>query len=524
MRMRLPRDGRDERLRPELPEPGDALADEVDRDLVAACREVAGDAHVDHELLARRDRARKVEARQLLPGSVGLRQVGPDRDDAVPERAAGQVAPSRVADPERQAERPAVLDRSPRLIGAQLHGKVRLVPERLDRGQDVPLGLLSSAPEVQLLAQQLPHVPDGPDADEQVQLDVALHRCEPRLRGDLLQVLRVERRLERAVHLHLLDQLPLSFGAVRRLRALADVDAPTGDERSPDHFERGDLVVEVVHRVEEDRRVEPVLPGHVLHGHGVELGARLGRLPDWAVDRGDALPCDLDHVLGDVDPGHLVAAARQKLAEPAGPAADVEDPRAEPQTQLLDDVRERPQSERQLLRGRRVERLRAQPEPPRWGQLLDIAAVPGGVILADVLEPSGRCFDGLLRHRTRGYARVHWPVVTVYTDLFRYRDLFLNLFRRELRVKYRGSTLGVAWTLINPIVLMLAYWLVFSVIVRAVSIQHYPLFLLTGLLVWLFFQSAIQMACSSLLGHASLVKQVRLPRQLLPFSVVATNL
>jgi len=114
--------------------------------------------------------------------------------------------------------------------------------------------------------------------------------------------------------------------------------------------------------------------------------------------------------------------------------------------------------------------------------------------------------------------------VTVYTDLFRYRDLFLNLFRRELRVKYRGSTLGVAWTLINPIVLMLAYWLVFSVIVRAVSIQHYPLFLLTGLLVWLFFQSAIQMACSSLLGHASLVKQVRLPRQLLPFSVVATNL
>jgi lipopolysaccharide transport system permease protein len=114
--------------------------------------------------------------------------------------------------------------------------------------------------------------------------------------------------------------------------------------------------------------------------------------------------------------------------------------------------------------------------------------------------------------------------VRVYVDLFRYRDLFLNLFRRELRVKYRGSTLGLAWTLINPIVLMLAYWLVFAVIVRAVSVHHYPLFLLTGLLVWIFFQSAVQMACSSLLGQASLVKQVRLPRQLLPVSVVATNL
>ena len=114
--------------------------------------------------------------------------------------------------------------------------------------------------------------------------------------------------------------------------------------------------------------------------------------------------------------------------------------------------------------------------------------------------------------------------MAVYTDIFRYRELFLNLFRRELRVKYRGSALGLAWTLINPIMLMVAYWLVFSVIVRAVSVDHYPLFLLTGLLVWTFFQSAIQMSCSSLLGQASLVKQVRLPRQLLPVSVVATNL
>jgi ABC-type polysaccharide/polyol phosphate export permease len=114
--------------------------------------------------------------------------------------------------------------------------------------------------------------------------------------------------------------------------------------------------------------------------------------------------------------------------------------------------------------------------------------------------------------------------VRVYVDLFRYRELFLNLFRRELRAKYRGSALGLAWTLINPIVLMFAYWLTFSVILRAVSVDHYPLFLLTGLLVWVFFQSAIQMSCSSLLAHSSLVKQVRLPRQLLPVSVVGTNL
>jgi ABC-2 type transport system permease protein len=113
--------------------------------------------------------------------------------------------------------------------------------------------------------------------------------------------------------------------------------------------------------------------------------------------------------------------------------------------------------------------------------------------------------------------------VSVYADLFRYSDLFLNLFRRELRVKYRGSVLGLAWTLINPLVLMGVYTVVFSVLWKAVTVKHYPLFVLSGLVTWIFFQGALQMSCTSLLGQASLVKQVRFPRQLLPFSVVATN-
>ena len=119
---------------------------------------------------------------------------------------------------------------------------------------------------------------------------------------------------------------------------------------------------------------------------------------------------------------------------------------------------------------------------------------------------------------------LHWQPVSLYAELFRYRELFLNLFQRELRVKYRGSVLGLIWTLVNPIMLMLGYWLLFSILLRAVSVDHYPLFVLSGLLTWIFFQQAIQMSCTSLLGHASLVKQVRFPRQLLPLSVVATNL
>jgi lipopolysaccharide transport system permease protein len=114
--------------------------------------------------------------------------------------------------------------------------------------------------------------------------------------------------------------------------------------------------------------------------------------------------------------------------------------------------------------------------------------------------------------------------VSVYVDVFRYGNLFMNLFRRDLGVRYRGSLLGLAWTLVNPLVLMLGYWLLFSILLRAVSIEHYPLFVLTGLVSWVFFQSTLQMAAASLLGQSNLLKQIRFPRQLLPLAVVATNL
>lgn len=114
----------------------------------------------------------------------------------------------------------------------------------------------------------------------------------------------------------------------------------------------------------------------------------------------------------------------------------------------------------------------------------------------------------------------------VYADVLRYWDLFSDLFRRDFAVRFRGSALGVAWTLVNPLVLMGVYTLLFAFLIKApgiASIPNYPLFVLTGLLAWIFFQTALQTATGSLVGNASLVKQVRFPRQLLPLSVVAAN-
>jgi lipopolysaccharide transport system permease protein len=111
----------------------------------------------------------------------------------------------------------------------------------------------------------------------------------------------------------------------------------------------------------------------------------------------------------------------------------------------------------------------------------------------------------------------------LYADVLRYPDLFLNVFRRELYGKYRGSVLGLLWTLINPLALLGVYTLVFSVLLKAFQIEHYPLFVVSGLVTWVFFQSAVQMSCSSLFAQPTLVKQVRFPRHILPLAVVATN-
>jgi homopolymeric O-antigen transport system permease protein len=116
--------------------------------------------------------------------------------------------------------------------------------------------------------------------------------------------------------------------------------------------------------------------------------------------------------------------------------------------------------------------------------------------------------------------------VAVYYDLVRYRELFSSLFRRDLRARYKGSVLGVAWSLANPLLLMAIYLLVFSVLFagRVSNVDHYPLFLLSGLTVWVFFSTSLQAATRAMVDYSELIRKVRFPRQLVAFSTVATQL
>lgn len=114
--------------------------------------------------------------------------------------------------------------------------------------------------------------------------------------------------------------------------------------------------------------------------------------------------------------------------------------------------------------------------------------------------------------------------MSTYADVVRYRELFGSLFRRDLEAKYKGTLLGVVWSLANPLLLMAIYLVVFSLLWQVIE-QDYPgLFLLTGLVVWVFFANSLQAASKSLLEAAPLIRKTRFPRQLVPLSSVATNL
>jgi len=118
---------------------------------------------------------------------------------------------------------------------------------------------------------------------------------------------------------------------------------------------------------------------------------------------------------------------------------------------------------------------------------------------------------------------VDLPFFSHFDELFRYRSLAFELIRKDLRLKYKRSVLGILWSLFNPLLLMLVYTLVFSTIARF-PLKHYPMFLLSGLLAWNFVTNVLSQSVTAIVNNANLVKKVYFPRELLPTAAVLTKL
>jgi lipopolysaccharide transport system permease protein len=108
-------------------------------------------------------------------------------------------------------------------------------------------------------------------------------------------------------------------------------------------------------------------------------------------------------------------------------------------------------------------------------------------------------------------------------ELYQYRALLWNLTLRELKARYRASALGFLWTFLNPTLQMLVYALMFGVFLKQAT-PRYPFFLFTGLLPWICFSTTVIMGTSTISDRRDLLTKVRFPAQVLPATVVATNI
>lgn len=108
-------------------------------------------------------------------------------------------------------------------------------------------------------------------------------------------------------------------------------------------------------------------------------------------------------------------------------------------------------------------------------------------------------------------------------ELWRARELLVQLVRKELKVRYRNSALGFLWSMLTPVLMTAVFSVVFTQIVR-IEVDDFPAFFISGYLVWQFLQNSCQGAIHSIVGNADLIKKVYFPREVLPLSHVLSQL
>ena len=109
------------------------------------------------------------------------------------------------------------------------------------------------------------------------------------------------------------------------------------------------------------------------------------------------------------------------------------------------------------------------------------------------------------------------------TTVFPFHTALSHLIVHDLRSRYRGTILGFFWTLLNPLLMMLVLWFVFQRFGRA-DVANYPLFLLSGVILWMFFQQCLERCLDSILSNQSLFLALQVPKFIFPLAIVTSNL
>lgn len=114
------------------------------------------------------------------------------------------------------------------------------------------------------------------------------------------------------------------------------------------------------------------------------------------------------------------------------------------------------------------------------------------------------------------------PILKLFVAFGRYRYLMKQLVARDFKTKYKRSVLGVLWSFLNPLLTMLVQYIVFSTLFKS-DIPNFALYLLTGIVCFNFFNEATSMALLSIVGNASLITKVYMPKYIYPLTRVMSS-
>ncbi len=126
-------------------------------------------------------------------------------------------------------------------------------------------------------------------------------------------------------------------------------------------------------------------------------------------------------------------------------------------------------------------------------------------------------------------AQKHLPGTLFLRNLVRYRSLLFQLVRRDFQQRFVGSAAGWIWSLIHPLVLLVAYTFIFTYCLQirlepGQLTDNYPIFLFAGMLPWLLFQETVQRSASALVDYGNLIKKSVFPAEIVPIAIFLSNL
>ncbi|WP_460008804.1 ABC transporter permease [Methanobacterium movens] len=110
-----------------------------------------------------------------------------------------------------------------------------------------------------------------------------------------------------------------------------------------------------------------------------------------------------------------------------------------------------------------------------------------------------------------------------FANFKKYKFLLNQLIKRDIQTRYRRSVLGIFWSFLEPLLTMIVLTIIFSTLFKGFGVENYPVYLLTGRLIFVFFSSGTSGALKSIRSNAGIIKTIYVPKYIYPLSVIASN-